>query len=236
MQSRRVVVGLLAVALSGGGCSTSEVVERATEVIEPIESAFNEPTGTVDATTARDLLIHVYGAGAMPEVPLGDSPPACSTGTGTEEDPRRVEMDCATEGRLTGAIQVSVEDDGDDTYMLVEYEEVCVIGADLCMSGTGAFVARAVPDINVRAELNGNDVEVTRGGVTTREQFGFVFDPPRSGAVFFLEDDAFRIGAPVIDLEGTSLVTLVGRNGTFFCEFIERGAHGSCTGSSPIEW
>ncbi|MFO0548128.1 MAG: hypothetical protein U0271_07055 [Polyangiaceae bacterium] len=225
------------IGVSAMGCQDSGVIERCEELVAPIEGAARAPSGELTADSAQHLLTRLYGQGAAIMLPA-EVPDTCSTGSGTEEDPQIIDMECATNGAITGSVTSVSARDGDDVYVLVEYRDTCIVARDFCWNGSGAFVSLLDEESESYSELQGNDVEVRQQGETRHEVFGLAkLVNEVAGTVHFLEDQSFLLGpTPSIDLEGESAIFIAAANGDFDCTFTNLGAHGGCVGPSSFTW
>lgn len=219
------------------GCGDSAIVARSKALIAPVEAGVRAPTGTIDTTTAPAVLHQLYGHGEVNTPVSTTSGNACAKGEGTEDDPQRIDMSCASNGAVTGTVTMRTEADGDDVYTLVAYDDVCVVAEDFCLiDGEGAFVSR-VEEGGFKSTLQGNEVHVRADGVESDRVFGMAILDRVGGWLLVVDGKSYVVAlAASVDLDGESSVTLVGDNGEFTCSFTERGLHGHCMGPSSFDW
>ncbi len=236
-----VVSSVLASLACLAGCSSSGEPTDPHDQLAAVKSALAAPSGTVDATSMRDVS-KLYASMTDASAVLGSisvigsqKAQACLQGSHSSG---AYDLACATSGQLSG--QLSFEVDGavsagqaQATYV-AKFENAC--SGSTCVTGSvivEATVAQSSVDTTVAFSA-----DVTKNGQKTHLYFGEQATVSNGSAtakvvVFDGHDDSYVVDASV-GAAGASY-SVSGANGAFQCSLSAAGG-GQCSGSASFSY
>lgn len=260
LRSAFVVGTLLASSLVAGcGSSDSEPADtnhaaaEAKAMLDPVAKAIANPTGTVDANSAKLVLQsskaqsaasaasgYVPGASTPGSQPMNANPQQCITQSGAYS--ASIDMGCISDGAVTGKVTYDLGQEGGGTYFVFSYDDVCskdANGAESCIDGKGAESIGGNIQAGESEITVAGDFDVTANGATEHVHYGYKMTTKNGTttieyAAFDSNGNSYVLSASVNGDTGT--ITIKGKNGEFTCSYSNGGETGSCEGAESFTW
>jgi hypothetical protein len=238
---------LIASTFIATGCSSEEEEQQKTQpentsskasaLTSSVESAANNPSGTVDISTIAGVFdaqadmdlatLGGLGVGAFDIDPLQGADLECVAGGALNGN---VDMSCATDGEVTGSISYDIAIEGAVAYVYYSFDQLCIPADDLCMTGEGAVEAGA--DANGSRSIVAGNLTITQAGDVDELRYGvsvFAGAQGVSEEVVLWHNGATYVVTTQIGSGGLSY-SVTGANGTWSCDIsgAENAWSGSC--------